>query len=75
MGEYMRKDPAIERWNTMREDVYKYFRWTPRTTITAVIGLGVVPGLIYYLASKEDYKWNWHGKRKGETLLASPSSS
>lgn len=34
-----------------REDVYKNFRWTPRTTLIGIYGILIVPGLIYYTAS------------------------
>ncbi|TDL27197.1 hypothetical protein BD410DRAFT_739927 [Rickenella mellea] len=58
-----------------REDVYKKFRWTTRTTRTAFWGLIFVPGVLYYYSSREDHKWNWTGKRKGESLLARPDST
>ncbi|KAJ8584552.1 hypothetical protein M405DRAFT_710994, partial [Rhizopogon salebrosus TDB-379] len=46
--------PAIERWNRLREDAYKHFRFTPRTTVTqvAMYGLVLVLGAIYHLASQ-----------------------
>ncbi|KAJ8592774.1 hypothetical protein M405DRAFT_732613, partial [Rhizopogon salebrosus TDB-379] len=79
--------PAIERWNRMREDVYKHSRFTPRTTVTrvAIYGLVLVLGAIYHLASQTQVrchciyfvfsswslKWSWAGKRKGEALARS----
>ncbi|GJF00769.1 hypothetical protein PsYK624_170700 [Phanerochaete sordida] len=64
-------DPAIERWNHMREAVYKHFRYTRSTTIISVLGLAVFPGLIYYTCTLTDLKWKYGGKRKGEPLAAS----
>ncbi|KAF8226185.1 hypothetical protein L208DRAFT_1303085, partial [Tricholoma matsutake] len=61
------EDPAIERWNRMRQDAHLNFRWTRRTTRTAVLGFIIVPGMVYYLASKYNLKFNWT-KRKGESL-------
>ncbi|KAF8061458.1 hypothetical protein FPV67DRAFT_1509065 [Lyophyllum atratum] len=64
----VKEDPAIERWNRMREDAYLHFRWTRRTVRTAVVGFVVVPGIVYYLASKYQDKFVWT-QRKGEPLL------
>jgi len=63
-----KEDPAIERWNRMREEAYIHFRWTRKTVRTAVVGFVVVPGIVYYLASKYQYKFDWL-QRKGEPLL------
>ncbi|KAG9318374.1 hypothetical protein JVU11DRAFT_464 [Chiua virens] len=65
---YLKIDPAIERWNRMREDAYKHFRFTPRTTLISLTGFVFVPGAIYYLASQTHLKYKWTGKRKGEAL-------
>ncbi|PAV24393.1 transmembrane [Pyrrhoderma noxium] len=64
----LKHDPAIERWNKMREDVYKNFRWTKATTRTAVLSMIVIPALTVYIAANQDTKWSWAGKRKGESL-------
>ncbi|OCH95237.1 hypothetical protein OBBRIDRAFT_745853 [Obba rivulosa] len=69
---FVRIDPAIERWIQMRGDTYKHFRWTPRTTLIGIYGLILFPGLIYTIASTEYIKWDWVGKRKGESLLRNP---
>ncbi|GBE82597.1 predicted protein [Sparassis crispa] len=65
---YTKHDPAIERWNSMRENAYKHFRFTPRTTWQSVCGLLLVPGAVLYLAAHEDCKWSWMGKLKNESL-------
>jgi len=61
-------DPAIERWNQMREDVYKGFRFTPYTTRKVLTWAVVVPGIVGYIVYTNVYKWNWRGKLKGESL-------
>ncbi|KDQ59415.1 hypothetical protein JAAARDRAFT_126720, partial [Jaapia argillacea MUCL 33604] len=61
-------DPAIERWNHMREAAYKHFRFTPRSTWIVFCGLVLVPGTVYYLNSSSDMKYSWDGKRRGESL-------
>ncbi|KAJ8583064.1 hypothetical protein M405DRAFT_749206, partial [Rhizopogon salebrosus TDB-379] len=55
--------PAIERWNRMREDAYKHFRFTLRTTRVVMHKFVLVPGAMYYLASQTNLKWSWVGKR------------
>ena len=35
-----------------REEAYLHFRWTRRTTRTAIIGGLIIPGIVYYYASK-----------------------
>ncbi|KAI0956880.1 hypothetical protein AcW1_005456 [Taiwanofungus camphoratus] len=72
---YTKLDPAIERWNHMRENVYKHFRFTPRTTFQSICGLVLFPGAILYLASKQDGKWSWSGKLKNESLARISASS
>jgi hypothetical protein len=39
---------------SQREDVYMHFRWTPRTTRIAFIGVVLVPASVYVLASAFD---------------------
>ncbi|KLO07383.1 hypothetical protein SCHPADRAFT_836826, partial [Schizopora paradoxa] len=61
-------DPAVERWNRMREDTYKNFKWNNRTARAAIIGMAIVPGVVYYIATKTDRRYSWAGTRKGEHL-------
>ncbi|KAH7889807.1 hypothetical protein F5I97DRAFT_1847484 [Phlebopus sp. FC_14] len=65
---WMKVDPAIERWNRMREDAYKHFRFTPQNLLFAFSGFVLVPGAMYYLASQTHLKYRWTGKRKDEAL-------
>ncbi|KAF9459553.1 hypothetical protein BDZ94DRAFT_1005303 [Collybia nuda] len=68
---FVKEDPAIERFNRMREEAYLKFRWTKRTTRTAIIGFIVIPGAMYYLASQYTLKFNWTNPR-GQMLTGSP---
>ncbi|KZT66708.1 hypothetical protein DAEQUDRAFT_674633, partial [Daedalea quercina L-15889] len=65
-------DPAIERWNHMRETVYQRFRFTPRATMQVLVGLVFFPGVIYWLARDQDLKWKWSGKLKNQSLSRVP---
>jgi len=64
----LRPDPAFERWNAMREDVFRHFRFTPSVTRNVLFWAGVVPVATWYLASNQDYKWDWAGKGKTDSL-------
>ena len=44
----IRKDPAIERWASMRNDANLYFRLTPITVAAGLIALVAVPVGLYY---------------------------
>ncbi|KAI0060899.1 hypothetical protein BV25DRAFT_1992693 [Artomyces pyxidatus] len=69
---YVNHDPSVERWNRMREDVYKHFRFTSRASWISLTGLVFVPGALLWLSSRQDLKWSWRGKRKGESLYSVP---
>ncbi|KAF9002034.1 hypothetical protein BDQ17DRAFT_1357966 [Cyathus striatus] len=64
----LKVDPAIERFDIMRENAYLHFRWTPRTVKTAIFGFIVFPVATYYIADRYYRHWNWVGKLKGESL-------
>jgi len=65
----LRPDPALERWNTMRENVYMHFRWTPSVARKVFFWAAVVPIGAYYFSANQDYKWDWAGKTKTESIL------
>jgi hypothetical protein len=71
----VKNDPAIDRFNTMRENAYLNFRWTRRTMRTAFIGFVVAPVAVYYVASAFHLRWDWAGKLKGQSLAAKPSNA
>ncbi|KAH9857721.1 hypothetical protein C2E23DRAFT_720059, partial [Lenzites betulinus] len=63
-------DPAVERWNNMREAVYKNFRFNSRTARQSILGMVVFPATIFAIAYHQD--WDWRGKRKGELIARNP---
>jgi len=65
---YVKHDPAIEKWNNMREDAYQQFRFTSRNTRLALVGLLLVPGALFYFSNTTHMRWDWTAKRKGESL-------
>ncbi|KAF9974695.1 hypothetical protein BGZ73_001853 [Actinomortierella ambigua] len=63
MGEYLQKDPAVEKWVRMRESTAQHFRWSPRNIRTiGLLGL-VVPAGLLYLSVQYDRKFDWAAKR------------
>ncbi|KAL0947209.1 hypothetical protein HGRIS_013327 [Hohenbuehelia grisea] len=65
-------DPAIERFNRMREEAYTGFRWTRRTVRTALLGMVIAPGLMFFAAYQTNRRWYWVGKEKGQALARIP---
>jgi len=62
-------DFAVERFNRLREENYKRFRWT-RTTVRSTVLLGiVVPAVTYVLIASQQDLWDWRGTLKGEPLI------
>ncbi|KAF4615220.1 hypothetical protein D9613_002806 [Agrocybe pediades] len=71
----VKTDPAIERFNTMREQAYLNFRWTRRTIRTGILGFIVVPAAVYYIADKYEMRWDFSGRLKGEPLTIDSNKS
>ncbi|KAF9159541.1 hypothetical protein DFQ27_002925 [Actinomortierella ambigua] len=70
MGEYLHKDPAVEKWVRMRESTAQHFRWSPRNIRSiGLLGL-VVPAGLLYLSVEYDRKFNWAAKRPTATVKA-----
>ena len=52
-GNNLLRDPAIERWGSMREQTLRHFKFTPRTTRLGILFGLVVPWGIYELSVME----------------------
>ncbi|KAJ6547299.1 hypothetical protein B0H19DRAFT_1266238 [Mycena capillaripes] len=65
------QDAAIERQSLMREDQFKYFRWTNRTVRSAFWGVFVVPVGLFLAIHASQNKWDWTGKRRDQSLSKS----
>ncbi|ETW85559.1 hypothetical protein HETIRDRAFT_379576 [Heterobasidion irregulare TC 32-1] len=73
---YVRTDASVERWNRMREDVYKHFRFTSKASWISLTGLLFIPAGMVWFSAQQDLKWSFSGKRKGESLyrIAPPAA-
>ncbi|KAF7796779.1 hypothetical protein EIP86_007962 [Pleurotus ostreatoroseus] len=67
-GSYLKHDHAIDKFNDLRANYYRFFRFTPRFTIISVASLIVIPGICVYTFADQTDKWDWRGKRRGEPL-------
>ncbi|RKP06645.1 hypothetical protein THASP1DRAFT_31549 [Thamnocephalis sphaerospora] len=73
-SENLKTDPAFERWATMRETTDTHFRWNRRNIrLTLIFGVAVPLG-VYALTSYTMGRFNFIGKRRGQSLLAKPES-
>ncbi|KAK7466908.1 hypothetical protein VKT23_003972 [Stygiomarasmius scandens] len=64
-------DPAVENFNTWREQHYLRFRWTRPNVKAAVLGFVVAPVAIYTIVSVSTNRWNWNAKLKDSGLSTS----
>jgi len=56
----------------MRENVYVHFKFTPSVTRKVLFWAAVVPVTAFYISANQDYKWDWAGKTKEESLYRKP---
>jgi len=56
----------------MREEIYRNFRFTPSVTRKVLMWAVAVPVITYYIADSQDYKWDWAGKLKTDSLYRKP---
>ncbi|KAF3041174.1 hypothetical protein E8E12_009581 [Didymella heteroderae] len=47
---------------------HKYFRWTKRTAFLTTMYVVVVPATLGYFGYITDGKWDFRGKRRGDTV-------
>ncbi|GIJ83341.1 hypothetical protein Asppvi_002160 [Aspergillus pseudoviridinutans] len=59
----------IARMRQLNANRYKYFRWTPRHAWLSFIYMIAIPGTLGYIAYKTDGKYEFRGKRRGDTIL------
>ncbi|GAQ10277.1 hypothetical protein ALT_7598 [Aspergillus lentulus] len=62
-------DPALQKYYELTANRYKYFRWTPRHAWLSFIYMIAIPGTLGYIAYKTDGKYEFRGKRRGDTIL------
>lgn len=69
MAGTLKQDPALERFNTMKQKQGHYFRFTTRSTLFNLLFMGIIPlGGAYYAYSTEG-KFNFYRKFRSEKVL------
>ncbi|KAL2827602.1 hypothetical protein BDW59DRAFT_160243 [Aspergillus cavernicola] len=61
-------DPALQKYYEVTVNRYKYFRWTPRTAWHSLLYMVLIPASLGYIAYNTDGKYDFRGKRKGDTI-------
>lgn len=61
-------DPALVKYANMYVNRHKYFRWTPRTAWLTFAYVVAIPSVFGYMAYTTDGKWDFRGKRRGDTI-------
>ncbi|KAJ3519900.1 hypothetical protein NM688_g9237 [Phlebia brevispora] len=67
----LQHDHAIDRFNDLRANYYRYFRFNSRFAAVAISSLIVIPGICLYTFADQHDKWDWRGKKRGESLARS----
>ncbi|KAL1967409.1 hypothetical protein VTN77DRAFT_3194 [Rasamsonia byssochlamydoides] len=62
-------DPALQKYYELNANRYKYFRWTPRTAWLTFVYAALIPGALGVVAFKYDGKFDFRGKRRGDTIV------
>ncbi|KAL7004120.1 hypothetical protein EMMF5_006343 [Cystobasidiomycetes sp. EMM_F5] len=58
-----------------RDNVYKTFKFTNKTTRLSVIWGLIVPVTAYYIIASQDQKWDFAGKGRSDSILKRPPPS
>ncbi|KAF1343935.1 NADH:ubiquinone oxidoreductase 6.6kD subunit [Delphinella strobiligena] len=61
-------DPALVKYANMYVKRHEYFRWTPRTAWLSLAYMVIIPGISLYVGYKSDGKYEFRGKRRGDTI-------
>ncbi|KAJ5382120.1 hypothetical protein N7517_000031 [Penicillium concentricum] len=61
-------DPALQKYYELNANRYKYWRWTPRHAMISFVYMGLIPGILGYVAYKYEGKFEFRGKRRGDPI-------
>ncbi|KAL2417277.1 hypothetical protein ABEF91_005203 [Exophiala dermatitidis] len=61
-------DPALEKYNQLNKERWRYFKWTPRTAWISFMYAVFVPTVVGYALAKTDGKFDMRGKLRGDTI-------
>lgn len=69
------RDPAIERWGTMRERTQEHFKFRPRTVFLGVMWCAIVPAAYYFFLKWECRRKHLLSGKTPEEHLAEANTS
>ncbi|TKX19622.1 hypothetical protein C1H76_8194 [Elsinoe australis] len=61
-------DPALVRYANMYVKRHEYFRWNRKTAGLTLLYMAVIPGALYWVARSTEGKYEFRGKRRGDTI-------
>ncbi|KAJ5827951.1 uncharacterized protein N7525_006204 [Penicillium rubens] len=61
-------DPALQKYYELNANRYKYWRWTPRHAMISFVYMGLIPGVLGYVAYKYEGQFEFRGKRRGDSI-------
>ncbi|BGP38931.1 hypothetical protein JCM10450v2_002889 [Rhodotorula kratochvilovae] len=64
----VKKDPGVEAWNYMRENTWRFFRFTRTTSRQAILWGLLVPIGVFTFAQSQDLKWQIAGARRDDPI-------
>ncbi|KZV65851.1 hypothetical protein PENSPDRAFT_689514 [Peniophora sp. CONT] len=73
MGHAVHDDPALERWNAMREGAWAHFKLTKRNARPILVMGVLIPAGLLWLAASSDNKFNMVARKKNDSLIRGAS--
>lgn len=70
MAGTLKPDPALQRFNVLKERYGTYFRFTPRSVAFVALTMGVIPAGLTYFAYATDGQINYVRKFRQQKVLS-----
>ncbi|GAA6029601.1 hypothetical protein JCM8097_000957 [Rhodosporidiobolus ruineniae] len=64
----VKHDPGLESWNYMRENVWRFFRFTKTTSRQSLLWGALVPVAVFTIAQQQDLKWDILGAKRDDPI-------
>lgn len=70
MAGTLKPDPAFQKFNTCRENFGNYFRFKPKSSVFALVTMGIIPAALTYFAYGVEGEYNFHRKFRNAPVLS-----
>ncbi|GAA5900604.1 hypothetical protein JCM6882_000919 [Rhodosporidiobolus microsporus] len=64
----VKHDPGLESWNYMRENIWRFFRFTKTTSRQSLLWGALVPVGVFFFAQSQDLKWDVAGAKRDSPI-------